>query len=184
MTPPLLVELLEHRVPGVGTYSHNSLSLSLKRSRSLSILRLLLSSSVNCSNGTSITAAPRRCSALGLGYDSKFSLPCGVLMAGNAAGFSGLEPEFSLRSCLSLSAISPAASPPPPPPPPPLSPLNQTESGVSCSRFRGGYVQPRRDPFNIVEAPRDVCTYDQHSRAGECMSSLRIRAADTTSEMV
>lgn len=33
----------------------------------------------------------RRCSALGLGYDSKFSLPCGVLMAGNAAGFSGLE---------------------------------------------------------------------------------------------
>lgn len=52
-------------------------------------------------------------SALGLGYDSKFSLPCGVLMAGYAAGFSGLEsfsPSSFSHSGLSLSIPSLARS--------------------------------------------------------------------------
>lgn len=53
-------------------------------------------------------AAPHRAescarSALGLGYDSKFSLPCGVLMAGYAAGFSGLESFSPTSLALSLS---------------------------------------------------------------------------------
>lgn len=60
----------------------------------------------NVHNRAAWSSARRRCSALGLGYDSKFSLPCGVLMAGNAAGFSGLQLPSSSSILLPTSLIS------------------------------------------------------------------------------
>ena len=125
-------------------------------------------------------AAPRRAescarSALGLGYDSKFSLPCGVLMAGYAAGFSGLEsfsPSLSIYLPRSIFPFTRAVL---------FSNARKSRKGnrereersphrkiqrkkrkerrrqrekereTSCSRFFGtGNARPRRDLFNIV----------------------------------
>lgn len=75
--------------------AYTARALFLSQSHRLFVCKLP-SSLFAGSNEASITTPPQRCSALRLGYDSKFSLSRRVLMAGNAAAFSGLQHSIPL----------------------------------------------------------------------------------------